>query len=451
MHGKLLRLWPPASSSLTGELRVKAASPLQRSTPRCLSQFLRLSSRRYLTSTPSSGFRMSLANANAKQAGGPKHDAWVGSAGAAGYDLRSDVMTTPTASMLAAIQNCTLLDDVFQEDPTTMDLEAHCAALTGKEAGLFVLSGTMGNQLALRSLLTQPPHGLVCDYRSHIVKYEAGGVSALTGATVKTIVPKNGIYLTLDDIKANVYLDDDVHTCPTRVISLENTLNGMIMPLQEIQRISAFAKENGLKMHCDGARLWEAAVSGAGSLKEFSSCFDTVTLCFSKGLGAPIGSILVGDKKVIKHSRWVRKSIGGGLRQSGVVTAAARVAVDETFGKGPNGEGGLLRDTHTLAQQIAEIWTSLGGKLIHPVHTNMVWLDLEDANCPDARVDELGKEAGLKLMGGRLVIHYQIYQNRDFVVPRLCSIFKKILEEKNGNSEGFKRAEGEKSMYRSTQ
>ncbi|KAK4680810.1 hypothetical protein QC764_102060 [Podospora pseudoanserina] len=395
MHGKIMRLWPPASSSLTGELQaylirgVKAASPLlTRSTSRSLTQ----SSRRCLTSTPSSQLKMSLANANAEQGNGPKQNAWVGSAGAAGYDLRT-----------------------------------------------------------LRSLLTQPPHGLVCDYRSHIVKYEAGGVSALTGATVKTIVPKNGIYLSLEDIKANVYLDDDVHTCPTRLISLENTLNGMIMPLQEVQRISAFAKENGLKMHCDGARLWEAAASGAGSLKEFASCFDTVTLCFSKGLGAPIGSILVGDKKVIKHSRWVRKSIGGGLRQSGVVTAAARVAVDETFGKGPNGEVGLLRDTHILAQQVAKIWTDLGGQLIHPVHTNMVWLDLEDAHCPDARVDELGKEAGLKLMGGRLVIHYQIYQNREFVVPRLESIFKTIMGEKNGTSKGLKGQEGERSMYRTSQ
>src|SRR3954465_1312547 len=113
---------------------------------------------------------------------------------------------------------------------------------------------------------------------------------------IKTVVPKNGIYLTLEDIQANVYLDDDVHTCPTRVISLENTLNGMVMPLEEVQRISAFARENGLKVHCDGARLWEAAASGAGSLAEYSAFFDTITLCFSKGLGAPVGSVLLGDK-----------------------------------------------------------------------------------------------------------------------------------------------------------
>ncbi|KAK4231815.1 hypothetical protein QBC38DRAFT_506542 [Podospora fimiseda] len=359
-----------------------------------------------------------------------------------------DTMTTPTASMLAAIQNCTLLDDVFNEDPTTIDLEAHCAALTGKEAGLFVLSGTMGNQLALRSLLTQPPHGVVCDCRSHIVKYEAGGVSALTGAMLTPVVPKNGIHLMLEDIKRNVHLDDDVHTCPTRVISLENTLNGMLMPLEEVQKISAFARANGVKMHCDGARLWEAVASGAGSLIDYASCFDTVTLCFSKGLGAPIGSILVGDQAVIKHARWVRKSIGGGLRQSGVVTAPARVAVDETFGKGPNGEGGLLRDTHILAKQVAKIWTDLGGKLVHPVHTNMVWVDLDDAKCPDGRIETLGKEAGLKLMGGRFVIHYQIFQNRDFIVPRLEHIFKTILEEKAKNSSSHKATEGDVSVYR---
>ncbi|KAK3394440.1 pyridoxal phosphate-dependent transferase [Podospora didyma] len=377
-----------------------------------------------------------------------QHNAWIGSAGAGGCDLRSDTMTTPTASMLAAIQACTLLDDVCNEDPTTIDLEAHCAALTGKEAGLFVLSGTMGNQLALRSLLVQPPYGVLCDHRSHIVKYEAGGVSSLTGAMLKTVVPSNGVYLTLEDVKANAYLDDDVHTCPTRVISLENTLNGMLMPLEEAQRISAFAREHGIKVHCDGARLWEAAASGAGSLTDFAACFDTISLCFSKGLGAPIGSVLVGGKDVIKHARWVRKSIGGGLRQSGVVTAPARVAVDETFGKGPTGEGGLLRETHVLTKEIAKIWTDLGGKFIHPVHTNMLWLDLGNAKSSDARIVELGKQDGLKLLGHRLVIHYQVYQNRDFVVPTLEKIFQTIWDEKRVQTGSADKGPGETSMYR---
>lgn len=275
---------------------------------------------------------------------------------------------------------------------------------------------------------------------------QLSSVSSLTGASVKTVVPKNGCYLTLEDVKANATLDDDVHACPTRVVSLENTLNGMVMPLSEARRISAWARERGVRVHCDGARLWEAVASGAGSLADYAACFDTVSLCFSKGLGAPVGSVLVGPRDVIKHSRWVRKSIGGGLRQPGVVTAAARVAVDETFGKGPNGEGGLLKETHVLAKQIEKMWTDLGGKLVHPVETNMVWVDLDAAGCPYERVGELAKEAGLKMMGNRMVIHYQIYQNREFVVPRLAKIFKTIFEEKGVS--GAKETEGERSQYR---
>lgn len=372
---------------------------------------------------------------------------WIGHRGAAGFDLRSDTQTTPTPSMLAAIANCTLLDDVFEEDTTTIDLEAHCAALAGKEAGLLMLSGTMGNQVALRSLLTQPPHGVLCDHRSHIVIYEAGGVSSLTGAMLECVRPSNGIHLTLEDVREHAHIDDNVHTCPTRVISLENTLNGMLMPLSEVQRISKWAREHGIKMHLDGARLWEVAASGAGSIKEFAECFDTLTLCFTKGLGAPIGSILLGTKSLIKQARWVRKTIGGGLRQSGVVAAAARVAVDETFGSDPSGKDGLLRKSHEMAAQVASIWTGLGGKLTYPPHTNMVWLDLKDAGCSDARIAELGREQGLRLLGGRIICHYQSYQNADIVIPRLEVIFKTIMAEK-GQGVTAANGGGDKALYR---
>ncbi|KAL7628197.1 hypothetical protein AAE478_002395 [Parahypoxylon ruwenzoriense] len=344
--------------------------------------------------------------------GGDPASSWLGHQGAAALDLRSDTMTTPTRAMLSAIQTTTLLDDVFEEDPTTTDLEAHVASLTGKEAGLFVLSGTMGNQLALRSLLTQPPHGVLCDHRSHIVKYEAGG---------------NSTHLTLEDVQSKVVLGDEVHSCPTRVISLENSLDGLIMPLDEVRRISEFAREHGIKMHCDGARLWEVVAAGAGSLQDFCQYFDTVSLCFSKGLGAPIGSIVVGTKPLIKHARWVRKSIGGGLRQSGVVTAAARVAVDVTFGKGPNGEGGLLRGTHSTAKRVEKLWTDLGGKMECPVQTNMCWLDLNSLNCTASRFVELGSQAGLKLMGSRLITHYQI---GDEAIQRLTTVFERVALEK---------------------
>jgi threonine aldolase len=360
-------------------------------------------------------------------------------------------MTTPTPAMLAAIASCSLYDDVFEEDTTTASLEAHCAELLGKEAGLLVLSGTMGNQLALRSLLTQPPHGVVCDHRSHIVRYEAGGVCSLTGAMVTPVVPGNGMHLTLEDVQDHAKTDDDVHTCPTRVISLENTLNGTVLPLTEAQRISAWAREHGIKMHCDGARLWEVAASGAGSLQEYGACFDTLTLCFSKGLGAPIGSVLVGTKELIKRARWVRKSIGGGLRQAGVVSAAARVAVDETFGKGPNGEGGLLRHTHGLAKQVEKLWTDLGGKVLFNVQTNMCWVDLKASGIDEARFEEIGRDEGLRLMGGRMVCHYQIWQNREQVMPRLERVFKKALQASRKRQHDDQVPNGraeKKSMYR---
>ncbi|KAK5989022.1 Aldolase vrtJ [Cladobotryum mycophilum] len=360
---------------------------------------------------------------------GSSYNAWVGVKGPGSLDLRSDVMTVPTPSMLAAIQNCSLRDDVFREDPTTTDLEAHVAKLAGKEAGLFVLSGTMGNQLSLRSHLTQPPHAVLADHRSHIILYEAGGVSSLTGATVKPVVPKNGIHLTLEDVKENIILSNDIHACPTRVIILENTLNGMIMPLSEIKRISEFAREHGIKMHCDGARLWEAVVAGAGTLPEFCSYFDTISLCFSKGLGAPVGSIIVGPKATLEHARWTRKSIGGGMRQPGMLTAAARVAVDETFGKLPDGSDGLLKDSHECAKKVEALWINMGGKLVHPVHTNMAWLDIEAANCSYDRFVELNKEEGLAVSGGRLVTHYQIAQNGEEVLRRLEKVFRKVFEE----------------------
>ena len=258
-------------------------------------------------------------------------------------------------------------------------------------------------------------------------------------------MPKNGRYLTLEDVKANVTVDDDVHGCPTRVISLENTLHGMVTPLSEVKRISEFAREYGIKMHCDGARLWEAVISGAGSLPDFCSHFDTISLCLSKGLGAPIGSVLVGPKAVLKHSRWVRKSIGGGLRQSGVVTSAGRVAIDETFGKSPNGEDGILKQSHKTALKVEKLWTSMGGKVDEPTETNMVWLDLGDVGCSEKRLIALGEEVGLKFMCNRLVTHYQVAQNEEEVLKRLEVVFKKILSEREDLNS--KEQVGQSSVY----
>lgn len=339
--------------------------------------------------------------------------------GPAAFDLRSDVVTTPTPRMLAAIQHTTLLDDVFQQDPTTNNLESFIAELTDKEASLLVLSGTMGNQVAIRAHLGGPPHSVVCDSRAHIICHEAGGVSSLTGAMTIPVEPANGGYLTLEDVQRKVVISDNVHACPTKLISLENTLNGVVMPLAECQRISEWARDRGIIMHLDGARLWEAVASGAGTLREYCACFDSISLCFSKGLGAPIGSIVIGTATFVKRARWIRKSIGGGLRQSGVVAAPARVAVEDTF------LGGLLAGSHQRAKVIEGMWQGHGGKLVHPVETNMVWVDLDAAGVEAERWVALGEKAGLRLGGGRMVIHYQVGEE---AVERLGRLFKAVFE-----------------------
>lgn len=330
--------------------------------------------------------------------------------------------------MLNAIASTTLLDDVFQDDPTTNNLEAFIADLTGKEAALLVLSGTMGNQVSIRTQLLAPPHSVVTDYRSHIMEWEAGGVASLCGALMKPVTPSNGAYVTLEDVQKQTVISNDIHACPTKLMSLENTLAGIILPLEECQRISAWAREHNILMHLDGARLWEAVAAGAGSLKDYCACFDSISLCFSKGLGAPIGSIIVGTKAFRERARWVRKSIGGGLRQAGVITAAARVAVEETF------LGGKLNACHDRARQISNLWQRYGGKVTNPVETNMVWFDLDAAGISKEKFIEEGEKAGLRLLGGRLVVHYQI---GDEAVARLEKLMQAALkgEQLNGTVE----------------
>ncbi|KAL8776693.1 MAG: hypothetical protein Q9213_008170, partial [Squamulea squamosa] len=260
--------------------------------------------------------------------------------------------------MLTSIHNCTLLDDVFAEDPTTTSLESHISTLTGHSAALLVTSGTLGNQLSIRTHMTHPPHSILADSRSHIFQWEAGGISSLAGAFPIQVVPANGHHLTLEDIQKHAVLDDDIHHCPTTLISLENTLNGSILPLSACRAIFSFAQKNNIKLHLDGARLWEAVSAGsAGTLKEYCACFDSVSLCFSKGLGAPIGSIIVGSEQFIKRARHIRKSLGGGMRQSGIIAAPARVAVDETF------LGGKLAASHATAKRVGRMWEEKGGKL----------------------------------------------------------------------------------------
>lgn len=348
--------------------------------------------------------------------------------GAAAYDFRSDTITTPSAPMLTAIENTSLFDDVFREDPTTNDLESFIARIASHEAALLVLSGTAGNQISLRCHLTQPPHSVLCDHRAHIMNCEAGGVASLSGAMVTGVTPSNGLYLTLEDVRDNCVLGDDIHCAPTKVIALENTLSGTIMPLSEIRRISEFAHKHDIKLHLDGARLWEVAAAGAGSISELCNYFDSVSLCFSKGLGAPMGSMIVGSERFIKRARWIRKSLGGGMRMSGIIAAAARVAVDDVFGHGPYGEGGKLKKTHVRARDIAEMWQAKGGQVKFPVETNMVILDLSAAGISGQELVDTAQAHGLKMLeGGRLVIHYQIC---DDAIRRLERVMEYLMRER---------------------
>jgi threonine aldolase len=321
--------------------------------------------------------------------------------------------------MLEAISLTSLLDDVYQEDPTTNDLESFIADLTRKEAALLVLSGTMGNQVAIRTHLQGPPHGIVTDQNTHIMQWEAGGVAVLCGALMQTVLPTNGRYVTLEDIQKVAVIGDDIHYCPTKLISLENTINGAVVPLAECQRIYSWAREHGIPVHLDGARLWEAVAAGAGSLKDYCACTDSVSLCFSKGLGAPIGSILVGSKEFVKRARWIRKSLGGGLRQAGVVTSAAKVAVEDQF------LSGKLVAVHERARQAEALWKKYGGQTAKPVETNMIWLDLAHAEISAEKFIEEGQKAGLRLSGGRLVMHHQI---GDEAMLRLETLIKAVLK-----------------------
>ncbi|KAF8544375.1 pyridoxal phosphate-dependent transferase [Trichophaea hybrida] len=354
-----------------------------------------------------------------------KTSAWL-QPGPAAFDFRSDITTTSTPAMLCAITHAGVNDGWSGNGAASF--EAHVAQLASREAALFMISSTMGNQIAIRTHLGRPPNGVICDARSHMIHQEAGGVASMSGALPQILLPSNGLYLTVEDIERKIVLSDgkDACTCPTRLIHLENPLGGIIMPLAELRRIKRFATDHGLKVHMDGARLWEAVVAGAGSLPEFCAEVDSVNLCLTKGLGAPVGSILLGDGEFVRHARWIRKSIGGAMRQPGVVVAAAWAAMDEAFGRDPCGRESILGRSHELAKRMADYWSRLGGKLSVPQETNMVWLDLEAAGIDEEAWEKQGEIYGLLLHCSRLVTHYQI---SDEAVERLEAFMKLAMME----------------------
>ncbi|ODV84166.1 hypothetical protein CANARDRAFT_24263 [[Candida] arabinofermentans NRRL YB-2248] len=351
-------------------------------------------------------------------------------------EFRSDTFTVPTQSMIQSVAMCSVGDSVYKEDQDTLDLEEKVAKLAGKEAGLFCSSGTMSNQIGLRAHLFQPPHRILCDYRGHVYAHEAGGLATLSQAMVTPVIPSNGLYLTLEDILDNFIEDDgDIHMAPTKVISLENTIHGIVMPIDEIERISLFCKENDVKLHLDGARLWNASAATGISIEEYCSHFDSVSLCLSKSLGAPVGSILVGERKFIEKSNHFKKQNGGGIRQSGMLARMASIAIDENFSK--------LPAAHAQARDFALFCQSHGIALEAPADTNFVFLDPKKVKINPAVLADLAKKNDVKVMGYRFAFHYQ---NSPLAIQNLK---KTILEAYQLSLENPYVSRGAIRLYRS--
>jgi threonine aldolase len=280
-------------------------------------------------------------------------------------DLRSDTFTKPTPEMLEAIVTAKVGDDVFGEDPTINELELYCANLFGMEAALYCPTGTMTNQIAIKCH-TQPGDEVICDKISHVYIYEGGGIAFNSGAQVKTIEGLRGL-ITADEIEPCIN-PDDVHKANTSLVCLENTSNrggGSCYDFSEIQKIKTLCEKYGLKLHLDGARLFNALIANNEDEKQYGQVFDSISICLSKGLGAPIGSVLLGTATFIKKARRVRKVMGGGMRQAGFMAAAGLFALR-------NNKERLSID-HKHAKLIAQhlLDKDFVGKMM-PVETNIV-------------------------------------------------------------------------------
>jgi threonine aldolase len=280
-------------------------------------------------------------------------------------DLRSDTVTRPSEEMLKVMNSAPVGDDVFGEDPSINELEKKVAKMFGMEAAIFVPSGTMSNQIAIK-LHTKPGEDIICDYYSHIYQYEGGGIGMNAGCSVSLIHTELGQF-SAKDVESHIY-PDDIHKPITRLVSLENTCNkggGTTWDLAEIKAIKEVCTKNDLAFHLDGARLFNAIVANNHSPKDYGELFDTISICLSKGLGAPVGSLLVGTKKHIHMARRYRKSLGGGMRQAGSLAAAAIYALDNNVER--------LAIDHQRAKSIANVLIGLAWvKRIIPVETNIV-------------------------------------------------------------------------------
>ncbi len=285
-------------------------------------------------------------------------------------DLRSDTVTRPTAAMRAAMAAAEVGDDVFADDPTVNALQERIASMLGKEAALFVPSGTQSNLCGLMSHCQRGDEYLV-GQMTHIYRWEGGGAAVLGSIQPQPIAQQSDGTIALADIEANIK-PDDAHFAITRLLTLENTWGGSVLPLTYIEAATKLARQRGLATHLDGARLFNAAVAsgsdGRQQARLIASHFDTVSVCFSKGLGAPVGSALVGPKDFIKRAHRVRKMLGGGMRQAGILAAGVLHALDHHIDR--------LADDHANARRLAEGLQGLDGVTVLAPQTNIVFVDL---------------------------------------------------------------------------
>jgi threonine aldolase len=282
-------------------------------------------------------------------------------------EFRSDTMTMPTRAMRDAMRDAVVGDDVCGEDPTVVRLERMAAELLGRDAALLVPSGTFGNQCAIRTH-TRPGDEVIVSETAHIVDHEVGAAGAISGVQLRAIRPASADYITADEIAARIRAVGDIHEPETGLVILENALAlGTAMPVAAMREVKALAKRNGIPVHLDGARLFNAAVALGVSPAEIAGCADSVQICLSKGLGAPVGSLLLGDGDFIRRARKVRKMMGGGMRQAGVIAAPGIIALTEGAAR--------LHEDHANAKLLAELLSGIPGIVLDPgrVQINMVF------------------------------------------------------------------------------
>ncbi len=302
-------------------------------------------------------------------------------------DLRSDTVTKPSPEMLEAMMRAKIGDDVFGEDPSINELEELSAKMFGMEAAVFCPSGTMTNQIAIKCH-TRPGDEVICDESSHIYQYEGGGIASNSGASVKLIYGDRG-RITATQVK-NAINPDDVHRARTSLVSLENTSNrggGSCYDFSEIEKIRKVCDEHHLKFHLDGARLVNALVAKNETPQQYGKAFDSISICLSKSLGCPVGSLLIGNTAFIKKARRVRKAFGGGMRQAGFLAAAGFYALQNNMAR--------LKEDHNHTKLVAAaIEQKDFVKFILPVETNIIIFELKEGFAAPAMVDKL-KEQGI--------------------------------------------------------